>query len=59
MNKSLWGRKKEIVRPPYETFKGPVCRGSYALGNQCGRCEKCEWEASKIADAMLAARGNR
>lgn len=22
-------------------YKNPVCRGSYALGTACGRCERC------------------
>jgi len=34
------------IRPPYETFKNPTCRGSYSLGTACGHCEKCEWEKS-------------
>jgi hypothetical protein len=32
------------MRPPFETFKFPTCRGSIALGNACNNCEKCEWE---------------
>ena len=34
-------------RPPYQTFKGATCKGSYALGTACGTCEKCEWERSQ------------
>jgi hypothetical protein len=34
-------------RPPFETFKHPTCRGCYALGTACGKCEKCEWERSQ------------
>ena len=37
-------------RPPYETFTKPTCRGSYALGTACGKCEKCEWENTHRLD---------
>lgn len=35
-------------RPPFETFTNPTCRGSFALGNACGRCERCEWERAQM-----------
>jgi hypothetical protein len=37
------------MRPPFETFKNPTCRGSYVLGTACGHCEKCAWERSQGA----------
>lgn len=27
-------------------FKGATCRGSYALGTACGRCERCKQEVA-------------
>ena len=35
-------------RPPYETFKYPVCKGSFLLGSACTRCEKCAWECEQM-----------
>lgn len=42
------------MRPPYETFTKPTCKGSIALGNGCGRCEKCEWERRQITQALAS-----
>ena len=36
----------ERMKPPFEKFKYPTCRGCIALGSACGVCEKCEWERS-------------
>ena len=36
------------MKPPFETFKKPTCRGSMALGTACGKCEKCKWEKEQI-----------
>lgn len=38
------------MRPPFETFTKPTCRGSYVLGTACGHCEKCEWERAHLND---------
>lgn len=40
------------MRPPFETFKKPICRGCYALGNACQKCEKCKWEYAQITGSM-------
>lgn len=28
-------------------YFNPVCRGSFALGSACGRCERCEQESNR------------
>lgn len=32
------------MRPPFETFKRPTCKGSFVLASACGNCERCDWE---------------
>lgn len=41
-------------RPPFEKFKDAICRGTYALGNHCGNCEKCSWEREHYYFAKLS-----
>lgn len=43
------------MRPPFETFKHPTCKGSYVLGSACGRCERCEWERGQLVDVAAEA----
>jgi len=45
---SFYNPDKARLRPPFETFKKPWCRGSKALGNNCGHCEKCQWEEKNL-----------
>lgn len=38
------------LRPPYETFVHPTCKGCYAFGTACGSCEKCAWERQHMGE---------
>jgi hypothetical protein len=36
-------------------YRGVVCKGSYALGTACGRCERCEEERARLRGTGMAA----
>ena len=44
------GRSTERI--PFETFTGPTCKGSFALGTACGTCEKCLWLKARGLDQL-------
>lgn len=37
------------MRPPFESFKNPICKGSVVLNTACGNCERCAWEEQELA----------
>lgn len=43
----IFVRVRASNRPPFETFKRPICRGSIMFGSACGRCERCTWEQNQ------------
>lgn len=36
-------RITSIDREEQPPFRSAVCKGAFALGTACGRCERCEW----------------
>lgn len=47
MHREISRPVNDLVREP--VYTKPVCRGSIALGNACGHCERCTWELSRQA----------
>ena len=46
-HKKVWALK--IAKIGYEQlpkFLHATCKGSFALGSECGNCERCDWERS-------------
>lgn len=43
----IFVRVRASNRPPFETFKRPICRGSIMFGSACGHCERCTWEKNQ------------
>lgn len=39
----------------HDIRSGLVCRGSYALGSACGKCERCATERVRLGITMMPA----